>query len=170
MLILAASVRGGGVGRSDESKRRKVCSDDTAVTDLKFFFVTAVLMTWIVIQLYNSIYCSIFGPVQKLQKHRLFSSFSSLFFFLLTSLWFANKILMIHGFNIAVCMCDDFSTPTIKSLPSLVSVLCRHWQISLFVSYKKQCVHVCAVYQCHPFYGHCLWLESTCLVEFGSLC
>lgn len=103
---------------------------------MKFFFVTAVLMTWIVIQLYNSIYCRIFGPVQKLQKHRLFSSFSS--FFLLTSLWFANKILMIHGFDIAVCMCDEFSTPTIKSLPSLVFVFCRHWQIFLFVFYIRR--------------------------------
>lgn len=40
---------------------------------------------------------------------------------------------MIHGFNIAVCMCDEFSTATIKSLPSLVFVFCRHYQIFLFV-------------------------------------
>lgn len=49
MLVLAAlessSVReetGRSVGQSDESKGRRACSDDTAVTDLKFLFVTAV--------------------------------------------------------------------------------------------------------------------------------
>lgn len=120
-------------------KQSLLRSDYTAVTNLKFFFVTAVLITWIVIQLYNSIYCSIFGPVQK----QIVQFLQFTFGFLLTSLWFANKILMIHGFDIAVCMCDDFSTPTIKSLPSLLLVFCRHWQISLCVPHRAKSFCLC---------------------------
>lgn len=35
-------------------------------------------------------------------------------------------------------MCDEFSTPTIKSLPSLVFVVCRHSQVFLFVCSRSR--------------------------------